>query len=933
VFRVARLTLLHSTPGVVRSDRGQTSRFRDADVGVVEALVFGGIHRIQSHDADSTVSLGEDDRMLRTLLCTALLAVVAAAVLPAQIADFTVHGNSFGTYNMSVAPVPATPFRPRLWGRTIENAEWVISVWLDADVNFGVNSTDVTARYEWSTMNKLTGVTTAPTPISPGPGLNNFILTLPAGGLGLEDMHELAPSITWTYGGSIANGRDGFAVALLHSNPLLSSDVYVYFFELDSTVTPAAWVPAPLRNPVNVSETNFGNAKSPSVVGMKSGDMVVVWQDNNPAGTTGAVPGINPQGPPQNPNLLVSDVFARRFQQEFPLVAAGPGMVDGAVQFGQGSTVNVSGRSFTFEIWPQAVSDNGEGQVYVLFLAAGSEADDVAGLGPNSGPKGGVVQGELWDTYMRRIAVPAGQTGLTPATALNVSTSGGSGWRPGDIAYNDALNQVGILFMDGSTHGNGVGGNPNLNPVFNTNQTTGAPLAASDVFFAVMDRLTIQPFAMINASVDPNIDNSCALTGMGINGWCVGYSTVDGAAAINTRIEVYALQNGNLASQSIKRLYPTQAITNPTQVNCSVFGVHSYGGNTLGITFMHDGGNPDNLRPGQPASLLNPANGNAPVLDSFLAYGESTTVPPTAGQLSVSRVTINGDNPIDKAGGGIIPSFIEVEIVLQNINGLNPMSISALTLIPPPGFTVTGTPTLPVILAAGATQTFIMNVATNAALMVPGQNQFDVAATGIIQSAPTVATGKGIIAVTGTQGSLAGVSISAIMNPSVITTGTINKINLTITIANAGQFPLVDLKLLGTFIQGFTPVDANKIKFVPEPGNILVPSGGITSFTGEVTVGAGVSPRTYQPAFTLNMRQQANIGSVTVMLANQMTLLPNPNASLGAGQVGLVNSSQGNFGRVEGCSLTQGGSGSLPWVIVTLAGLAMAAIAVRRLRA
>lgn len=864
--------------------------------------------------------------MLRTLVCFILAVIATAAPAHAQIADFSVHGNAYGTYNPSkgVLPVAPTQLRPQTWGKTIENAEWIITVWLDSELVFGAAAVDVTAHYKWTATNKLTGVTSAPASV----GTNNFLLAVPGGGLGMRELFPLAPSITWTYAGAIPNGRDGFALAIVEADPvLLSAQIIVHFFELDSTQTPPAWVPAPLRDPVNASQTGFGLSQCPNICGMKDGDIVVVWQDDNPAGTTGAVPGINPIGPTGNPNLLVADIFARRFQQEFPLTAAGPGMVDGAVQFGQGSTVNVTSRAVTYDIWCTAVTDDGEGMLYVTWMSAGSEADDVAGLGANSGPKGGVPNGETWDTYVRRIAVPLGQTGLLPAFATNLTTHGGGGFQPGRIAYNSVLNQIAVIFMDGRT-ALGLGGNPNLGAVFNTNQTTGAPIVAADVFLAVLDRLTLQPYGMTNVSTDPNPDLSCSVTGFGINGWAVGYTTLDGAVARNTRIEVYALQNGSVSSQSIKRLYPTQAVTNPTQVDCTVFHMGSNNNNSLSISFVHNGGNPDNLRPGEPISLNDPNNGNAPVYDNFIAYGESTTTPPTAGQLSVSRVSVNDDNPIDRAGGGIIPATIEVEIVLTNINGLNPMSITALTLQPPPGFTVVTPPTLPVIIAQSASQTFVVSVATNSALMVPGQNQFDVAATGFIQNAPTVATGKGFVAVTGTQGGLAGVSVSAIINPSVLEMGVPNKATLTITIANAGQFPLVDIALFGTFITGFTPIDAGKITFTPTINSILIPSGGISSFSGEITIGAGVSPRQYRPAFTVGMRQQANIGSVTVMLANEMSLLPNPFGGLPAGEAGLVNRGGGGVGAVEGCTLSE--TGDLPWFLMALAGLLAAAWVVRR---
>lgn len=855
--------------------------------------------------------------MIRNLLAALVIAVLTASMASAQIADFTVHPTSFGTHNLSrSAPTPANSLEPQVWTKQIENQDYIVVVWASVRLDFG-GTIDVVPTYMWKVLDKATGTWSTPQLVGQNPIIQSF------GQVTVRDLYDFAPSITWTYAGTTPNGVDGFAIAVLESHPtLLAPEVVVYFFELDIVAVPPVWVQSPLRDAVNASESGFGDSFNPIVLGMPDGDIVVVWSDDAPAGNIGGAAGINPAGPALSPGFPLGDVYMRRFQQSFP-AAQGPGMVDGA----GASTVNVS-NSVCFELWPDAVTNDGDA-VILTWTSFGSAADDVGGLGPNSGPVGGVPQGgELWDTYLRRVRALPGATSLVPGTARNVTTAGGNGFQPSRIAYNPALSQIGLVFFDRTVATQVIAGVPNLNAVVAFNQATGLPIVTFDVFFGVFNQLNLLPAGFANVSGDTNNDNYAAVAGFGINGWAVAWSTQDGATQVNTRIETYSLQSGTLGSTSIKRLYPTQAVTIPSQVQVIVYGIHAAGNQALSIHFSHNGGNPDNLRPGEPQAQLNPNNANIPVLDAFMAYGEATSVPPSAGQLVISRVSINGDKPLDVAGGAVIPASIEAEVVLQNLNGFQPMLITGLNVLPPVGFTRTGqnSPVLPVIIPPSSTTTFNVAFDVNVNALVAGQNQFDVSALGTVNNIQTQAGSAGIIAVTGVRGALAGVAVTYVMNPSTVVAGIPTDVELSVTVSNGGQFPLQDLKLFGTFLNGFTPKDAKAVIFDPVLATAFVPSGGISTFTGTVRIGASVSSAfsPYHPALTLELRQQATVGTVTTMLASPITIEPNPNATLGGPQLGIINSG----GSLDGCALN--GRGGLPWILLAIAALCGGALMVRR---
>ncbi len=858
-----------------------------------------------------------------------LCAVLFAAMLPSQIADFTPHPPGYGVYNLSRAPAPPIPtepgypIAPNMWSSSVENADYIFTTWAQywverptRDAAGNIISHEFEVLYWWTYTDKATGVTQPPARVGNG---TLFGITGPQ--LNFFTFATYAPSISLTFAGTNPNGVDGFAIALCAPDNLLGEQIFVHFFELDVSVTPPVWIESVNREAVLASDTPFGISRHPNLIGLPDGDIVVVWQDDNAAGPIGGVPGINPQAPAQNPNnMFVNDIYARRFQQDYP-AAPGPGMVDGATVGGnQGSTINLSS-STSAEIFPHATSGN-PGEVFITWYSAGTSADNIAGLGPNSGPIDGVVAGETSDIYLRRIMALPGQTGLSTANpvnqAVNVTRSTGETASPPRVAFNSSLNQVGVTFTD-DTDANGIAGLVNLNAVPLVDPVTAVVTPRADIFIGLYNPISLAPIAFRNVSEDPNVDLVSDLSGFGLNGWIVGWSTLDGATNINPRIETMTLQSGVLNSTSIKRLYPRQGITSPTTLEMLIFSVNTTSNNSITIHFYSNGGNPDDLRSTEPAAVNDPNNGNNPVLDVFMAYGESTAPPPAAGQLSIEKVTVNSDNPLDIANPNfVVPASIEAEITIQNLSPLSPLILQSINIIFPPGFSRGSGPVLPVTVGQGNTQTFVVNILTDRTKMVPGQNEFEVSATGVLVNVPVVGTGKGILAVTGVKGPLAGVTLSALLNPSVITAGTPAEVEMTLTISNAGQFPVQDVVGLGKLIQGFTPIDLDKIVFTPPLTTTLIPSGGIVVFRGKTNAGAGIQPRSWRPAFTFSMRQGSNVGTVTAMLANEVTILPNPNLANSGPKSGLANSGES----AASCALVPRKS-NLPWLL--LGGLALAA--------
>jgi hypothetical protein len=867
--------------------------------------------------------------MVRRILMVLILAAVGAP-LAAQV-DWTAHGATYGTYNLSQVPFVTAPVTstPQMWTSVIEDKDWIVTVWMELEVLPAPPApAQRRVQFYWSALAKTTvggntaGTATARAQIggSARNGFTDFVAT----GTATNDnnFYIYAPSITWTVAPA-SGGNAGFAMALPYADAATTTqlDVFVHFFVLDTAVTPNVWVEDPTRTPVNV-DTSLGNSYHPSVVcipsGSNAGDLVVVWRDQSGAGTIGGVPNINPQkDPAATGSLPSSDLFARRFHQMFSASATTPvpGMED--TDLINNSTINVS-NSFSAEIsldacaCPVGVSTD---RIMVAWTSLGATPDNVGGMGNGTGPANGAWGGnaETSDTYIRAIQLQ-GLTGLTQPSSMirNISISDGNSTYPVRIVWNPVLLQAGVLFSD-NTETTGIGGSGTLNAV---PVAQGTP--AIDFFLATFGQNVTPLFGPVNMTASGYDETYAALAAIDAGGWFASYSSAINTAAISN----YFIFFDASAVATTAQAYPT-GVAATGQPQIKAWAVTTYKSTSAGILFTHSKGDPINRRTGQPVAGTTTALSTTIQQDAFLALGEITSLPGGANPLTV---TVNSGEPIDAGVGYLnyvpavtVPAQVECEVTVVNSNGLSPLVLEALNVVPPAGFKQTGAlPLLPITIAPGSSQGFILNFLTEVPKMRSGQWNFEASATGTVNASPTIYTGKGNVAITGKDGQITA-DVAAALNPTVITTGKSSNLSLSVTVSNPGQFAISDMSVEGFMIAGFIPTDLSTIKALKDSlalGN--VPSANVRTFTGSLKVGASVQPRTYRPAITLNLQQGTNTGSVTAILVNEVSFVAPVTTGTGP-QSGLVN--QGG-----GCAVvSEDGRSSAAWLVV-ICGLGVSAV-------
>jgi hypothetical protein len=817
----------------------------------------------------------------RSVVCVflAVAAVVCAAGARAQVADYTDHGTSFGTYNSSALPAGGAAFASSV----IENGSWVVTAW--AQLN-GLN-----AVYRFSAVEKATGTAQAPAAIGAS-------ATIPAALNTVYALGVFQPGLGFVF--DTSGVAIGAAVALVYDNAG-ALDVFVHFLKLDSTLTPPAWVQDSARSAVNVSQS-LGTAWSPSVAGLTSGDVVVTWLDQSLAGTIGGNAGLNPALPAGNPgNLTAADVYARRFTQSFigTVAVPAPGMADSAAP--ASSCINLS-RSQGEEAWPEAATDGVS--VYVTWNTRSSIADSVAGLGANSGPLGGAFGGETCDIYLAMVQSGATGTLIAPAAnAHNISESSGSdtfAFRP-RIAFNAAFQQLAVVWNDLSKTG-GIAGNANLKALDN------GGVAEYDLFMRTY-ALSTAPLRAAKLTDTTTQESMTAISGFGISGWLIAWNEVLNPAIPDIRARQQAY-DGNLLVASPVQAYPIQSITVGGLPPAVFVWDVSMTSNTQTHIAFTTGDTPDNLRGGQPAST-------AGTTDAFLARGDVTT-PPSSGAapLQITSFTVNSGNAIL---GNTPPATVTVNLNLHNSSSTTTFSLDTLVLTLPAGFAEQGAgPVLPMPLTSGGDQSFAIVLSVTQALLVPGQNVFTVTVTASGLAVPVTVTAVFQLGVTGSTGSIAGVGVTFVINPSAITNGTNNPLTVTLSISNGGGSDLTSLAFTGDIGTFFTPASFKNMTWSPVPATSTVVAGGVKTFTAHCTAKPSIPAGLYLPAITVTAGQGAAGGSVTATANAPLSVT----ASTTVGPITGGPSLKAGGG---GCAVDAGSSSGSVWLWLGL-GLLAAAI-------
>jgi len=810
--------------------------------------------------------------------------LVFASASFAQVGNYTSSGTSNGTWNLTQSAAATT----QLWQNTIEDSRWIITTW--------VQFTGTTANYFYSTVDKSNGVAAGPTAIGAA-GATNF-----AGSV--DSARAYRPGICWTYDTVVAN--NGAAIAICNSVGG-GLNVVVHFLRVDPTTaaTQPVWQEHPTRLPVNVS-VSTGESQSPGIACLDSGDILVVWRDVSTTGTIGDVGGINPVGQTPNPNAIpVADLFVRRFQQTFAVSpAALPGMQDVAAP--AASTINLT-ESQASDWFPDIKAGNSDG-VYISWASEGLAADDIANLGANTGPKGGIVGAETLDAYVALVRT-SGATGLSRFSAFNVSESSGPDnfvFHP-VLGYNRGLNLVCVVWHDLTMLG-GIGGNATLAAT----DTGQAPFPNEYDLFARTFNASLVPANVAKITATTVREAQVAVTGIDTTGWVIAWTETISATDLRCRQSAF---DPNLAVKGGIQAYPVQSLVvggpPPSQL---LWSLSSFSSTGITVAFSTSG-NPDNLRTGQPASV-------AGVNDHYLAVGTVTATGGGPTVLQVASFRVNDGNVVELTN---LPNTITAVVTLRNVSPIDSASLNSLVISAPVGWAQNGPgATLPAIVPPGTTQQFQVAFSPIPGSLTSGPNRFTVAASGIVGTTTVTAASLFDVPVTGQTGDLAGVQVAYTINPSTFANGASQPLTLSVTVTNAGSDPLTSLVLTGTLPAGVTPASVASLTFTPSLSGQFIVGGTSRTFTATVNASASIAVGAYRPGITLGCNQGIRVGTMTVGPNGSLTVIQGTTGGGGNGG-GLVNSG-------GGCVVAAGESGRGWGMLALVASGAMMSLCLRRRR-
>lgn len=817
-------------------------------------------------------------RKYAMFLCLLAASLIVSAAAVAQVADYTAHGTAYGTYNQTQAANPTEVF----WTNAVENDRWIISAWVE--MGAGV------CTYHFSTLDKQTSLQSAPLQV--GGNGDNALYTGT-----VYSARAYRPAICFTFDPTTP-ANNGVAIAVPMLSPSNAMDIWLHFLRIDPTTTTnpsPTWEVNPDRDPVNVSNSN-GNSLGAAIAGLVNGEIIVAWRDDTQAGPIGDVTGITPIGPNPNPsNLTVADIYARRFDQLFPAPGVpGPGASD---PIAPGSTLNISQcRSAVW--WPDVVAGSSD-TAYVGFMVQGSLVDNVANLGANSGPLGGTFGGETNDAYLVSVRATA-TSGLVRVGAINVSSSSGldnAVFHP-QLAYNRILNQIGVVWQD-LTNSGGIGGNPNLaatdTGIFPNPQQY-------DVFLRTFNT-SLNNVGVVKISATSAREFMVAVAGTGAAGWVVGWTEVVSATDHRARQRAY---DGNLVNQGGEQFYPVQSVTVGGPPPAVSMWKMTSNGTTSITTAFSQGGNPDNLRVGQPAAATN-------VIDQFLAHGQLVSTTPTTGQLAVVGFQVNNGNLLN---GQALPTQITGSLSLRNNSPVDSMQVTSLVITPPQGWSIQGSGiVLPMTLPPGTSNPIEYVFVPQAAQVQAGVNTWGAAASATLGANTLSAAASTQFSVTGMVGDLSGVQFTFALNPSTITNGSSNQVTVNVTISNSGADPLSNIAITGVLPGGITPGTLNSAVWTPSLNGLLISSGGVQVLSTTLTAGASLPAGSYLPGFHLSADQGVRSGTVTSGPTNPLTVNSGGGGG-GGGGGGLVTVDRGS-----NCSVVSGSSGIGALVLLGLLGL------------
>lgn len=823
---------------------------------------------------------------LKSTILVLILVAAAMAATPgnAQVANYLASGNANGTWNLTQNAAATT----QQWQNVVEDSRWVVSAW--------VSFAGTTASYFYSTLDKQTGVSTAPTQIG-GTGTTNVAPTV-------ESARAYRPGICWTY--DAVQSNNGVAIAVCNDTPA-GLNVVVHFLRIDpaSVATQPVWQVHPLRQAVDVSQSS-GESQSPAIACIDAGDIFVAWRDLSATGTIGEVGGLNPIAQTPNPSaLVVSDLYVRRYAQSFPAgPAAAPGMVDVAAP--GATTINLT--DSTSADWHCEMRAGASDGVYIAWASEGSESDDVCALGANSGPKGGIPGAETVEVYIALVRT-SGATSLQRFSAFNVSESSGPDnftFFP-SLGFNRALSQLVVVWQDLTMTG-GIGGVATLAAT-----DTGIPPVPNEYdVFARSFSIGLAPQATIKVTATTTREAQTAVTGIDSGGWVIAWTEIITATDIRSRQTAY---DGNLQAKGGIQQYPVQSLVvggSPPAQFLWALTSHS----TTGITVAFGtGGTPDNLRTGQPGAVTG-------VSDQFLAVGTVTASGGTSGILQIQSFIVNSGNVVQTAN---LPNTVNAVVTFRNVSPTDSVQLNTVTLTPPQGWTLSGSAlAMPIIVPPGVTDTRTLAYSPVPASLLPGPNRFSVSAAGTVGANTVTAASNFDLPVSGQTGDLAGIQVSCTINPSTISNGIARQLVLTVTITNAGSDPVSDLSFSGLLPTGITPANLSALTWSPALAGQLVTSGNTRTFEATLNAAANIAAGAYQPGLTLTCDQGIRTGTITIGPANALTVLQGTGGGGGGGGGGLVNSTGG------GCALAA--NGSFGWALLALLGALASAATLRTLR-
>ncbi|MCK6440532.1 MAG: hypothetical protein L6Q71_10090, partial [Planctomycetes bacterium] len=618
--------------------------------------------------------------------------VLCAAALHAQFADFSNHDTShkFGTWNLSDDDVPDAEY----WSSQAESENFLITVYAHVVIGDNYNialgdltpdttDPDLTISYHMVVLNKITGQKTGPTALDGGNAAyvhlnatlgNPYNVTVEGiidEASALVALEGFRPAVAFTPRAADPGNPNSAIVAFPQRDATSGAiDIVTIFLVYNSTTD--TFTESTTRQKVNVSNSS-GNSLHPGLIilddSIGRGDFVVCWTDDSTAGTIGGSADL----PVDNFGFGLTDVYARRYQQEFP-------SVPGAGATPDDIAVNVSDSDDVDESWVRMTTDHDD-RAWVAFVSDG-EAGGTNVAGTGAGPTSGTT-----DVFVCGLDVSAT---LSRDSARNVSQSAGSSLRP-DICYNyDSTaddDVIGLIFLDDSD--NGIGGNNSISTRTSLPNPTNPPNAGSKALDTYVRSFTLtgtilsgNQFICDNITYDTDDQRIVHMTpGNGL-GFFLGWTT-NHYNSTTTEWDSYASyllevdEDGDDVGTVLS--IPVNTTTTPFElVYDMTVGSDGASLTSVGLSFISTSSSQENLRPGEP----NVGGG----WDVYAIEGElgGSGTPAT---VAVSGIKANNGAPIDPFNA---PGTIDVVYKVTNTDAVALLTVTGSTITAPLGFTLFG---------------------------------------------------------------------------------------------------------------------------------------------------------------------------------------------------------------------------------------------------